>query len=784
MRTNGFESKLSALTVGLLLLAGAGSAVAQEAQEQQQQPTQQQEQAAPQAEQAAPDSEPAKGFSLVLDPLVIGAIDTDVDTNSSKFQEYRDLSSGPILGFNLLGEGDGDRVLSLNVANARRDDARYTLNYGVLGRYNILFDYNKIPHRFGNRGHMIYTRTGPGTYSIADPTQAALQGALTNQFTTNPAGINYNFLNNLLTPYLNTAQSVDLALERDRTLARMDLGRMGRLAWGLEYTHENRTGNRPYGASFGFSNATELPEPIDYDTTGAEIAGEWNSDTAGFKLGYRHSDFKNNISTMYWDNPWRLTSATDPSAYSSPGAGSIGGSAVGFADLAPDNQSNVLFAAGRTRFAGNWFFNGTASYNQMKQDDDLLPYTLNSAIVGINFNGSKFNPTDPANLPVRSADRKVDVTNLTAQLGTRFAERFGLTFHYRYYDYDNASHEIEFPGYVRYHAVWEAIARVTAPYSYTRQNAGAEIGWDFGLNSRLALLYDHETWDRELREVDSTDEDIFKLSYDTHPTQRFSLHGSYEHGDRSISAYHPEAAEVTFAEPEGVTNIPTLRKFDEAARTFDGFNVLAQFFATDAWNLTLGANSRNEDYDKSAFGLQKDDILSYNAEISYTPGENVSFFLFGQRADRDVQQKARQSGATPSTNPLDDWTAKFNEVTDTWGLGLNSRFATRWLFDAQANYSKSDGEADLFSPPGGTPDRAVGFDNYEDIKLTSIFGRLGYKISPNATASLFGRWEDYTLDSFIYQGLRNYLPGALLLNPNLGDYTGRVLGVDLSLTIP
>jgi MtrB/PioB family decaheme-associated outer membrane protein len=782
MRTNGFKGMLTALTAGLLLLAGTGVAAAQEKQEGKQEPQLQQE-SQPQPE-AQPKQEPAKAFSFRVDPLVIGAMNTDVDNPSSKFQEYRDLSSGTLLGFRLLGEGTGDRSLDLNAVHAGREDARYTLNYGVLGRYNILLDYNKIPHHFGNQGHMLFTRTGPGTYEIADPTQAALQGVLTAQFNANRNAITFDFLNRLVSPYLATAQSVDVELERDRTLARVDLGKMGRLAWGLEYTHENRNGTRPYGASFGFNNVTELPEPIDYDTNGAELAGEWSGANSGLRFGYRYSDFANNIPTLYWDNPFRFTSSTDPNAYSAPGSSSVNGSAVGFSDLAPDNKANLLFLTGRSKW-GNWFANGSASYNKMKQDDPLLPYTLNSSIVGINFNGSRFDPTNVANLPARSADREADVTQLSALFGTTFATRWGLTFHYRYYDYDNTSDEIEFPGYVRFHAVWEPIARVAAIYSYKRQNLGAEIGWDLTQSSRLALLYDRESWDRENREVDTTDEDIFKLSYDSHPREWFNLHASYENGDRSIGPYHVNAANATFGEPEDPTNLPALRKFDEAARQYDAFNVLAQLLPSDVWSFSFGVNSRADDYDESLFGLQKDDILSYSAEVSYTPGENVSFYLFGQRSDRDVRQRGRQSGATPSTNPLDDWIAKFNEVTDTWGLGLNGKFTAKWSYDVTGNYSKSDGEADFTAFPGGlplTPPRPLlDLPNYEDIKLLGILGRLEYHIRPNATAGFFYRYEDYTIDSFILQGLQNYLPGALLLNANVGDYTANMLGIDLSL---
>src|SRR5262249_17959073 len=144
--------------------------------------------------------------------LVIGVLDTHVDTRSAKFEEYRDVSSGFILPlFHLTGESaDGKRTLDLFAHNVRRTDARYTLEHGVRGRYELYFDYNKIPHHFGNGGHMLWTRTGDGTLEIADPTQAQIQGAIATQFAKNPGGINFNFLNNLLAPYLATAQALDL----------------------------------------------------------------------------------------------------------------------------------------------------------------------------------------------------------------------------------------------------------------------------------------------------------------------------------------------------------------------------------------------------------------------------------------------------------------------------------------------------------------------------------------------------------------------------------------------
>ncbi|HYN23373.1 MAG TPA: MtrB/PioB family outer membrane beta-barrel protein, partial [Thermoanaerobaculia bacterium] len=615
--------------------------------------------------------------------------------------------------------------------------------------------------------------------------QAALQGALEKQFAANARGITFPFLNDLLAPYLATAQEIDLALQRNRTQANLLYGGLTGFSWGLEYKHENRNGNRPYGSSFGFSNVTELPEPIDYDIDDAELAGEWNTDRAGVRFGLRHSTFKNDVSTMYWDNPFRLVGSTDPNAYSSPGSGSIGGSNIGFADLWPDNEANLLFVNGRAELGGNWFVQGNVSYNIMTQDDPLLPYTLNASIKGIGFNEEVFDATKVENLPTRNADMEVNVMNIGAKAGTSFGDNLDLTFNYRLYDYDNQSRRVSFPGYVRFHAVWEEIGRITVPFSYTRQDAGAELGWDVGKASRLAASYNLQTWDREFREIDSSDEDIFRLTFDTKPSALWNLRASYEFGDRTTDEYLVEAMEESFLHPEGANNLPTLRKFDEAAREYDQYNVQATFLPAEAWSFFAGVTGRSEDYTESEFGLIEDEILQYNAEIGYTPGEKLTFYLFGHRADRDAFQKARQSGATPSTNPLDTWTVAFNEVTDTWGLGFTSKVAA-WTTDISAQYSKSDGDADFTAfggQAGPTPTRPVlDIANYEDIELLAILARLDYQITPNAKAGVGYRWEDYTIDSFIIQGLQNYLPAALLLNPDYGDYQGSAFVLDLSLS--
>ncbi|MEO8197117.1 MAG: MtrB/PioB family outer membrane beta-barrel protein, partial [Thermoanaerobaculia bacterium] len=592
----------------------------------------------------------SSGFSLKLDRLDVAAYDVDVNTDSSKFNEYRDWSSGfAIPKMVLSGEGADGRFLKFRSTWIGRRDARYTFDYGVSGKWSMMIDYNKIPHNFGNNGLILFAETSPGRWQISDSIQQSLQNTLTQQYATDRTKINYAFLDRLITPYLNAANTINLGLQRDRTRAVFDVGQMGHLAWKLDYTHENRTGNRPYGAAFGFGNVVELPEPIDYKTDGATLSGELNGKKGGLTFGYRYSAFRNDVDALIFDNPFRITDSTDPSAYQAPGSASVGGAAVGQAALAPDNEASTLFVNGRLR-AGVWNLAGALSFNQMKQNDDLLPYTLNSAIRGVNFNESTFAATDLGALPTAKADEQVDVLSFSGSANGKLGKAFTLGFKARYYDYDNRSSRIEFPGYVRFHGVWEDIGRVTVPYAYTVADFGADLGWNIGDGSRLGLAFNRQSWDRTFREIKSSDEDVIKLTYDTHLGD-FQLRAFYELGDRSIGHYDTEAAEATFIVPAGATNLPGLRKYDEAARKYDGFGVQAWWNASEKLDFAFGVNKRKDDYDKSQFGLVSDDVLQYNAEVDFAITDGNNLYAFYQRSERQVFQRSRQSGATPSTNP-------------------------------------------------------------------------------------------------------------------------------------
>ena len=498
------------------------------------------------AEESAAES----AFRFHVDPVVLRPLFVEVDTGSSKFEEYRDMDSGmtvPLLRF--FGEsGDGNREFEFTAENISRADERYTMIYRNSGNMRILLDYNVIPHRFGNDAVLLFSNSDPRSMRISDAIQQSLQSAIATQFGISPAGVNYAFLNGLLDPLLSTAQSIDLGLERKRAHARIEIHKLRPWSMAVDLRQETRQGNRPYGGSFGFSNIVEIPEPIDFRTSSADVSGEWKGKRSGVGFGVRVSKFDNLIKSVTYDNPFRITDSTGANAYTAPGASSIDGAVFGRNALAPDNLAGDVYVNGRARFGDSGWLNGSARYGLMSQDDRLLAYTTNTSINPTTDPNIPFVTTDRSNLPVRNADADVRITNVAVSGGSKLGSRVAWQGRYRYYDYDNQSSEIMFPGYVRFDAVWEPIPRVTVPYAWTRQQGGLEVGWDIVRSTHVAVSWDRETWDRDFREIEESEEDVYKVSVN-HRQDRFSIRGSLEHGNRTTSDYDVEAQELTFVSP-------------------------------------------------------------------------------------------------------------------------------------------------------------------------------------------------------------------------------------------
>ena len=722
-----------------------------------------------------------QGFTLGR--IDFGVQGTEVDTDSSKFREYRELPNGPVLPFlRLFGE---QKVrYDVIVENGFQDDARYRL-FADIGPIRIAGDYNLIPHRFGNDGKTLLHETSRGVLVIDDTIQRSNQTALEAQFAANRNAINFGFLSNLVAPQLAAANEVDVALLRRRGSLEVGLTPDRPFDVKVSYFQERRTGDRQAGTSFGFGNVVESLEPIEYRTEdwgiSAEVARPW-----GLVRGAAHyNTFENDVDALLFDNPFRVTDSTDPSAYQAPGSASVNGPTRGRVDLSPDNEA-VTGSLGVMLRIPVWGSRLTAdaSTSRWTQNRRFLPYTVNTAIT------SPFRADDPANLPQSSLDGEIDVSTLSLFFTSRPTRALGFTARYRVYDLSNDTNRIEFPGYVRFDAVWEEIPRISVPYSYKRTQADAIVSYDIG-PATVEGGYRYVGFDRTFRETEATRENILTAAVSLRAFGWAVLRAGFETGDRDRDDYDSlHGEEASFLEPGPGTNLPALRRFDQARRDVDRFTGLLQL-TPGGGNLTFSLSYfyANEDYsaeevvDASGlrYGLIETTYDSFTAEADYSPSDRWNVFGFYTREMNENVQRGRQSGATPSTDSRSDWTSDVRDEVDSFGAGANVVLLPDKLdLRLFGRYQDVEGRNDLFSPPGGTPDVAFPIPNFDDTRIWTARADLEYRLAKLWSVVLGGWLERYEVDDSATTGLGNYVPGSFFIAANDGSYKGKVGYVRMS----
>lgn len=717
---------------------------------------------------------PAAPSTFTLGRIDFGVQQVDLDTDSSKFEEYRDVPSGVVIPYLRLF-GDGAWKFNLVAENVLRQDGRYRL-FVERDPVRIKIDYNRIPHRFGNDGRTLLEETRPGLLEMSDTLQRAHQTAIEQQFAANRNGVNFNFLNNLVSPSLQAANTVDLALLRERGTAQVDLYPGRPFSIRLNYFQEKRTGNRAAGTSFGFGNVVESPEPIDYRTEEFGASAEYDQSWGLIRGAVRYNTFKNPINTLTFDNPFRVTDATDPSAYTAPGSGSIGGAARGRIDLSADNEALTGALGFQVRLPANSRFTADISASRWTQDDRFMPFSTNSAIT------TPVVVTDINSLPERSLDGEINVVSQSYFFSSRPIPKLGFTARYRIYDLNNDTQRIEFPGYVRFDAVWEDIPRISVPYEYKINRGDATVSYDFGPLD-LEGGYRYLKWNRKFRNVHETTEDTFIVAANLRVLGWAQLRASYETGKRDRSEYDVDSDRFSHAEEEPLAILPALRRFDQAERDIDRFFGLLQLTPMGDLTLSVSYLFSEEDYSREPvvdasglrYGLVDSKSESLTAEADYSPSDRWSLYGFYTREKISNFLRGRQSGATPSTDPLADWTADMDDKVDSFGGGATVSLVPEKLdFRASTRYQRVNGMNDLDSPPGGTPDLAFSIAKFDDTKIWNVAAEFEYHLPGLWTLALGGWLEDYEVSDSATSGLTNYVPGSFFLAANDSDYQAKV----------
>jgi len=732
--------------------------------------------------------------------ITLGLQQRDVDTASSKYFEYRDIPNGGTAPFFSFQGKKGDYRYDLFGSDVTQDDQVYHGRFE--GRtWSFQADYTGIPHAFGNDGKSILNIVEPNAWRISDTLQTVYQADLT----LNRPRINYTYLFNLVSPTLDPHPAdIDIALQRDRTsLAFSLVPGGGSFDLGVTYFHEKRSGARTNnGTAFGFGNVIETWDPIRYVTQDFGVRGSVKAGWGTAFVGFNYNDFRDRYDDFLFENPFRITDSTHPSAYQAPGTSTVDGPVYGLASTPPSNSAWTLKGGTSLSFGPRTRLTADAQVGQWTQNEQaFIPFTTNTAIAMPDGRPA----TDAGALPARALDGKIEVLALNGFLTTGIGENLRLSARYRLYENDNKTPRIRFEeGYVRYDAVWEEIPRITVPNGFDSNSLDVYATYDLGAAFGVEGGWRWNRISRTYRETEHTTENTLRVAVDVRPGGGFTGRAMYEFGSRDFDDYRPvEAEEHSFLEAGAPANHTALRRSDQAKRDRDRLGIQAQW-SPGSGQLTLAASyfwnkdtyddapvSCNADYhagdvgDAATFctggttaplGLMEAEYETFSLDADFSPGDKVNVYAFYSREDIMDNQTGTQSGAAITFNPGWAWTSTVDDKVDSVGAGADFTLVPdKWFLGLFYRYQKVDGNnaftaGALARPPTTGPVEDI--TAYDDTEINHLSGRLKWQFAAAWAVTLGGWWEKYVFSDEQTGQTLYYMPASFFLNPVNGSYDG------------
>jgi MtrB/PioB family decaheme-associated outer membrane protein len=685
---------------------------------------------------AAAQDPPKEDQLLITGRAVLGDEGVDARKQSSKFTEYRDIPNGFLFSFFDLSLTKGQRYLTFSADRIRQRDSRYTVSAGDYGRFRGEFVWDKIPHRFSFLAKTLYVENEPGLFTLSDEIRTLVQAAVGNGGFNAAANIGAG--RSLLSSFLDGVHGIDLGLQRNKGV--LDLTYTPSVPWSLNLyaSRERRTGNREAGASFGFNFANEIPSPVDFTTTDLDARAEYARDWGTLQAGYAVSLFDNEIESMIWDSPLRITDQTYDTPFGAYVDGN--GSARGQMALAPSTTAHRLYFKGLVKLARYTRLYGTFSYGLFSQNAALVPFTINSALAA-DYAGA-LSPPRP------TARAKAGVLSFDLTFSSRIVRSLDAKAGFRYYNFDDRTESQDLSGTAFIGQTWDPTPVSIEPYSFMRWKAFADLTWRFTKSASLNAGYSFNRIERtEGQEIEgaaenTSDENSFYVSLDANPVDWLMLRARYLHG---IRRWALDATDVIY--------IPgfAFKRYYEADRNRDSVTGLVGLSFVRNLDLELSYTLGLDKYPTAEYGLTKSDFTSYGADLSYAFAKMATVFAFYEHELYRGDQRSRASaGDVFSTDPADDWSARLEDHVDTVGAGASKRLVKDRL-DLNVTYSFSRVRGtSLLATPEDSPTPAANFtDGLDSTRIQILRAQATWRLVGNLSVAGCGWFERWDLSDIV-----------------------------------
>jgi MtrB/PioB family decaheme-associated outer membrane protein len=630
----------------------------------------------------------------------LGARVSTVEGDEARFQRYRDLRSG-IFGHNAVaGRRTRDWTLETQAWNIGYRDQRYQIDLQRVGRLTGYFQYDQIPLFISADTTTLYAETSPGVFRIEDSVQQQNQSGATT-----------------LHDYETQATPFEL-----RTMRRVGTGEVLFNATpntdvSVYIRNTNREGHIPFGGTFGFSNAVEIPAPLDTRTTDLRATVQWANTRGMLRVGWDASAFKNDLDAVVWDNPLVFSDST-----SSPSQGRLASW--------PGNSLNYLHGTGSITLPRRGRLTGYLAFGQGRQEESLVPFTINTALV-----------QPPLARSETQAKSQMTVAQLTFAM--RPAPRLAVNARYRHADSD-----IETPlfdrsqGSVSYDTKQVTSTSASEYHSTARTSFDVDAAFELFPAASLKVGYSNLGSDYTHRIFQTTDENVLRASIDTTGNQYVNVRAQYEGRQRDGNSFDPDALDA-------VGEIPDMRHFDVADRNRRRLTLIVNATPGQIFGFSASAGVGRDEYEDSGHGLQNFDSDQYSLGFNVAPGDAYEFAASYGWENYNSMQRSRYAGSDAElADPARDWTTDYEGKVNFVESSLNVNGAIeRTLLRFWGDWNKSN-DTYLYGLVTGSP-LAVP-EQLPPVKneLLRAGVDLTYELSRNLHLGAAYWFDDYNVEDF------------------------------------
>ncbi len=558
--------------------------------------------------QSAPDTATT---GMHIGYVDFGIRGTSITGDSARYNRYRDLGDGLFLQAFRLEQRQNGWIVNGAGDNLGRLDQRLEARVTRPGMLKAWVSYDQTPWLLSNTTRTLFRIQQPDQLRIDDGLQGALQAAPSSQ------------RGDILADFIaNNAGTFDLGAARHTGEGGVQDPIDPDTALTFNLSRMNRSGTIPIAGTFGFSNAMEVIAPVDHHLTDFTAAAERTQGRVLFRVGYEGSFFRNDYTSITWDNPYVLT---DVSNASSRGRESLPPSN----DYQSVNGLVAVTMPHRSRLMGSVAFGVLKDVNA-----NILPQTINSAIA-----------TEPLERTTVDGNAHTRAMNLSFTSSPN--KDVSVAVKYRYYDYDNRTPVFAITQTVQYDSSFstEDPPEEAARYGGSRNNFDASVSLHMIKDSTLRAGYSRNGASYLQRLFESSAENSEYVSFDRLTSQWFMVHAKYLHASRRGSGLDLEEI------PEGEQ--PGIRTFDIADRDRNLVTLVGSILPAASGNVSINitAGTGKDNYPNSEFGMFYAKHYMFGVGVNATPADKVTL---GVSYDVDNYQSLQWSRtANPGPQQLD-----------------------------------------------------------------------------------------------------------------------------------